>query len=120
MNFIRGNDDQDRGDSLVPEGAMKIDDAVRVDLRDLTKVNDRTAFLAENAVNAELLNNSAKGMGLWHLPRYFVELVHARKEMGRLTVFEAEVLLPVLLRCGSHLRGAPFPFETVAGSARRW
>ena len=33
---------------------------------------------------------------------------------------ESKLFLPVFWGCGRHLRDDPFPFETVAGSTRRW
>src|SRR5437868_2583763 len=98
---------------------MKIDDGGRVDFCNLTKVNDRTAFLAENAVNSELLKSPAKCMGLRDLPRCVIQLIHARKKVRRRPFVEAKLLLPVLLGCGGHWRYDPLPFEAVAGSARR-
>src|SRR5712691_7679386 len=99
---------------------MKIDDVRWVNLFDLTKVDDRAAFLAEDSINFKLFKGTANGMGLRCLPRCVVELVHARKEVRRFPAIEAEIFFPVSLDCGGHSRNAPFPFDTVAGSARRW
>ena len=102
MNLILGDDDKDRGNTLIPEGAMKIDDVGGVDLPDLTEVDDWTAFLTENALDAKLLKRTAKDMGIRHPPRYGVELFHAREEVRRLSTVKAEVFLPVFLGTGDH------------------
>ena len=120
MNLVLVDDDQDRGYPLVPEGAMKIDDVGGVDLPDLTEVDDRTAFLAENALDAKLLKGSAKGVGMRHLPRCAVELVHAGKEVWRLSVIKAKVFLPVFLGSGHHFRADLLPSKSVMDSARNW
>jgi hypothetical protein len=108
VDLVRGDDDQDRGNPLVPKGTMKVEDSGGVNLRDLTEVNDWTAFLAQDAIDVELLKSSAQGMGLRHLAARVVELLHAREEMGRAPVLEAEVLCPILLGSGGHWHYDPF------------
>jgi hypothetical protein len=98
---------------------MKIDDLGRVNSPYLTEVDDRTAFLAENALDAELLKSTAKGVGSWHLARCVVELINARKEVRRLSALKAKVFLPVFLGSGVHFPCADLLlFETVMDSAR--
>src|SRR3989339_392604 len=118
MNLVWGNDDQDWGDPLVPEGAMKSNDIGGVNLPDLTEVDDRTVFLAENALNAKLFKGTAKDMGMRHLPCCAVELVYARKEVRRFSAIKAKVFLPVIWRSGDHLCETLLLFESIINSAR--
>ena len=80
MNLIRGNNNQYRGDALVPKAAMKIYDCGRLNLFDLTEVDDRTVFLAEDTFYAKLLKSTSNDKGMWHSRRCTVELLHARKK----------------------------------------
>ena len=56
---------------------MKIDNIDGSDLPDLAEIDDWIAFLTENALDAKQLKRATKGMGMRHLPRCAVELVHA-------------------------------------------
>jgi hypothetical protein len=96
---------------------MKLDDLGGVNLPDLKEVDDWTAFLAENALDVKLLKCTAKGMGMQHLPRCVVELVHTRKKVRRPSAIKAKVFLPVFLGSDDHFRADLLLIESVMNSA---
>jgi hypothetical protein len=109
MNFVWSNDDEDWGDTLIPEGAMKSNNLGGVNLFNLTEVNNRTAVLVENTINMKLFKGETHGMGMRHLSCFTVKFINARKEVWRLSIFKAEIFPPVFLVSYAH-----FPADLLA------
>ncbi len=118
VDFIRRNQNEDRGDALVPELATEFDDLRRFNRVHLPEVNDWGIVLAENPVELKLLKGAAEDVRLWSRDPVGTDLIHAGEQGGRFPVADAKLHSPVSERHGGHVLDDPFCWATFAGSPR--
>lgn len=47
---------------------MKVEDTARIELLNLSEIDDWVAFLAQDSLDAKLLEGAAKRLRLWYFP----------------------------------------------------
>jgi hypothetical protein len=72
MNLIWGNNDQNRGDTLVPKAAVQIDNYGGLNFFNLTKVDDRPMFLAKNTFYAKLPKSTPNDKRIWYFDSWII------------------------------------------------